>query len=246
MKPFNLPRPKPDYMLPAMQYEVTNVSLPTDTVHLFFDNQLAKNFFAWVIPLDAHHARVGLAASHKQTPRALDKFLNQCRLAVGAKIEKRYGGIVYIGGPSSKTISRRFVNIGDAAGQTKATTGGGVVAGGACAILAASSIHQAFKAETFNQGELRRYERTWKRSWGRQLYLMALLRRLVNTLSNKELDALFSNLHSSKARQIIESEGDIDRQGRLITAAFTSPVLLRSVFRLLFKKIRFLPQLLWG
>ncbi|MFX1564665.1 MAG: geranylgeranyl reductase family protein [Promethearchaeota archaeon] len=246
MKPLNLPRPKPDYMLPALQYEVTNVSLPTDTVHLFFDNQLAKNFFAWVIPLDEHHARVGLAAAHKQTRRALDKFLNYCYLTVNAKIMKRYGGIVYAGGPSSKTIAHRFVNIGDAAGQTKATTGGGVVAGGACAIMAATSIDRALKNKTYNHGELCRYERTWKRSWGRQLYLMALLRRLVNTLSNQELDRLFSNLHTSKARQLIESEGDIDRQGRVIRAAITSPVLLRSVLRLLCGKIRFLPQLLRG
>ncbi len=246
MKPFNLPRPKPKYMLPALQYEVTNVSLSTDTVHLFFNNQLATHFFAWVIPIDAHHARVGLAASHKQTPRALDKFLSRCHLTLDAKIEKRYGGIVYTGGPSSKTVAQRFVNIGDAAGQTKATTGGGVVAGGACAVMVASSIHRALQAKTYNHGELRQYEHAWKRNWGRQLYLMAILRRLVNTLSNHELDQLFSNLQTSKARRLIESEGDIDRQGRVIRAAFTSPVLLRNIFWLLFRKIRFFPQLLWG
>ena len=246
MKPFKLPRPKRGYMLPALQYEVSNVSLPPDTVHLFFNSQLAKNFFAWVIPLDEHHARVGLATAHKQAPAALDKFLQSCSLTSGAKIEKRYGGIVYSGGPSSKTVTPRFVNIGDAAGQTKATTGGGVVAGGACAIMAASSIHRAFQNGYYNHSELRRYERTWKRSWGRQLQLMALLRRLVNTLDNQELDQLFSSLQHSKARQLIEQEGDIDHQGRVIRAAFTSPVLLRRVLRLLLTKIRFLPQLLWG
>ncbi|MFW9934703.1 MAG: hypothetical protein ACFFDU_04115, partial [Candidatus Thorarchaeota archaeon] len=246
MKPFNLPRPKPRYMLPALQYEVSNVSLPTDTVHLFFNTQLAKDFFAWVIPLDNHHARVGLATANKQAPTALSKFFNSCSLTVGAKIEKRYGGIVYSGGPSSRTVAQRFVNIGDAAGQTKATTGGGVVAGGACAIMAASCIHRALKGTHYNHDELRRYERRWKRSWGRQLHSMALLRRLVNTLDNQEMDQLFSSLQHSKARQLIETEGDIDRQGRVIQAAFTSPVLMRSALRLLFTKVRFLPKLLWG
>ena len=246
MKSFNLPRPKRRYMLPALQYEVKNVSLPTDTVHLFFNSRLAKNFFAWVIPLDEHHARVGLATAHKQAPAALNKFLHSCHLTDGAKIEKRYGGIVYSGGPSSRTITQRFVNIGDAAGQTKATTGCGVVAGGACAIMAASSIHRALQDDGYNHGELRRYERAWKRSWGRQLQLMALLRRLVNTLDNQELDQLFSSLQHSNARQLIEQEGDIDHQGRVIRAAFTSPVLLQRAFRLLFSKVRYLPQLLWG
>jgi geranylgeranyl reductase family protein len=246
MKPFKLPRPKRRYMLPALQYEVSNVSLPTDTVHLFFNSKLAKNFFAWVIPLDEHHARVGLATANKQAPEALAKFMQTCHLTSGAKIENRYGGIVYSGGPSSKTVTQRFVNIGDAAGQTKATTGGGVVAGGACAIMAASYIHQALQDGHYNHGKLRQYERTWKRSWGRQLQLMTLLRRLVNTLDNQELDQLFSSLQHSKARQLIEQEGDIDRQGRVIRAAFTSPVLLRSILRLMLTKVRFLPQLLWG
>ncbi len=246
MKPFNLPRPKRAYMLPALQYEVSNVSLPTDTVHLFFDTQLAKDFFAWLIPLDAQHARVGLATANKQAPSALDKFLKNCHLIAGAKIDKRYGGIVYSGGPSARTIAERFVNIGDAAGQTKATTGGGVVAGGACAIMAASSIHQALQGESYNHKELQRYERRWKRSWGRQLHLMSLLRRLINTLTNEELDRLFNSLQHSRARQIIEDYGDIDRQGRLITTAFTSPVLLRSVLGLLISKVRFLPRLIWG
>ena len=143
-------------------------------------------------------------------------------------------------------MTQRFVNIGDAAGQTKATTGGGVIAGGACAIMAASHIHRALHDGHYNHGELRRYERTWKRGWGRQLQLMTLLRRLVNTLDNQELDQLFSSLQHSKARQLIEQEGDIDRQGRVIRAAFTSPVLLRSALRLLLTKMRFLPQLLWG
>ncbi|MFX1319548.1 MAG: NAD(P)/FAD-dependent oxidoreductase [Promethearchaeota archaeon] len=246
MKPFNLPRPKRAYMLPALQYEVSNISLPTDTVHLFFDTQLAKDFFAWVIPLDAHHARVGLATAKNQAPSALNKFLKGCRLIAGAKIDQRYGGIVYSGGPSSRTIAERFVNIGDAAGQTKATTGGGVVAGGACAIMAASSIHQALHGESYNHTELQRYERRWKRSWGRQLHLMSLLRRLINTLTNEELDHLFSSLQHSRTRQIIEDQGDIDHQGRLIRTAFTSPVLLRSVLGLLITKTRFLPHLIWG
>jgi geranylgeranyl reductase family protein len=241
-----LPRPKREYMLPALQYEVTNVALPPDAVHLYFNSELAKGFFAWIIPLEPNHARVGLASSHRQVRQALDKFLFKNPLLSGAKIEKRYGGIVYAGGPSSRTIAPRFINIGDAAGQTKATTGGGVVAGGACAIMAASNISNAIQNDSYNHRDIQRYEQRWKRSWGRQLRLMAILRRFVNTLENHELDQLFKNLQSSKAREIIEHRGDIDHQGRLITSALTSPVLLQSVLKLLFSKSRFLPKILRG
>ncbi|MFW9830711.1 MAG: geranylgeranyl reductase family protein [Candidatus Thorarchaeota archaeon] len=241
-----LPRPKSAYMLPALQYEVANVSLLQDTVHLFFDAKIAKSFFSWVIPLDEQHARIGLATAHRQARPALDHFLKHCSLLSGAKIVKRFGGVVYTGGPSAKTVTQRWVNVGDAAGQTKATTGGGVVAGGACAILAAESIYRALKDGDYKHRELLRYERRWKQQWGRQLQLMAILRRFVNTLENHELDQLFIKLHSSQARQLIESRGDIDRQGRIIMAALTSPVLLRHVLWLILKKSRFLPQLWWG
>ncbi|MFX0078000.1 MAG: geranylgeranyl reductase family protein [Candidatus Hermodarchaeota archaeon] len=241
-----LPRPKRDYMLPALQYEVTNVSLSPDAVHLYFNSEFARGFFAWIIPLETNHARVGLASAQRQVRQALDKFLIKNQLLSGAKIEKRYGGIVYAGGPASRTIAPRFVNIGDAAGQTKATTGGGVVAGGACAIMAASSISNAFRNCSYNHRDLQMYERRWKRSWGRQLQLMAYLRRFVNTLENHELDQLFAKLQVSKAREVIERRGDIDHQGRLITSALTSPVLLQSVLKLLFLKSRFLPKILLG
>ncbi|MFX1539558.1 MAG: geranylgeranyl reductase family protein [Promethearchaeota archaeon] len=241
-----LPRPKKHYMLPALQYEVVNVSLPLDTVHLFFNTQIAKDFFSWIIPLDNNRARVGLATAHKQARKALDKFLRQCSLLTGAKIKERFGGIVYTGGPSSRTINERFINLGDAAGQTKATTGGGVVSGGSCAILAALCISRALRDDFYDHRELIRYEGLWKRGWGRQLRLMAILRRLVNTLSNNELDHLFMNLQTGKAREIIERSGDIDYQGRLITAALTSPALIGSALKLLLKKIRFFPHILWG
>jgi digeranylgeranylglycerophospholipid reductase len=241
-----LPRPKRHYMLQALQYEVVNVSLPMDTVHLFFNTQLAKDFFSWIIPLDENRARVGLATADKQARKALDKFFKQCSLLSEAKIEKRFGGIVYTGGPASRTVSERFVNLGDAAGQTKATTGGGVVSGGSCAILAALSINRALSDGYYNHGEMLRYERMWKRGWGRQLRMMAILRRFINTLDNRELDHLFMNLQTSKAREIIERMGDIDRQGQLITTALTSPALIRSALKFFMKKIRFFPQLLWG
>lgn len=241
-----LPRLKRDYMLPALQCEVTNVSLQPDAVHLHFNSELARGFFAWIIPLETNRARVGLASAHRQVRQALDKFFTKNPLLFGAKIEKRYGGIVYAGGPSSHTIAQRFVNIGDAAGHTKATTGGGVVAGGACAIMAASSISNALQNGGYNHRDLQRYERRWKRSWGRQLQSMSYLRRFVNTLENHELDQLFAKLQASNAREIIERRGDIDHQGRLITAALTSPVLLQSVIKLLFSKSRFLPNILRG
>lgn len=236
--------PRVRYVLSALQYEVSNVALRPDTVHLYFNNQLARNFFAWIIPLGATKARVGLAGAVSNVRRALDRFLAGCSQIREGRIEKRFAGLVYTGGPASKTVADRFVAVGDAAGQTKATTGGGVVAGCACAVIAATCIEHALSAGVYNGRELSRYERKWKRGWGRQLELMALLRRLVNSLTNAELDQLFLTLRKAGIRELAEATGDIDRQGRLIRAAFASPRLLGGVLPILISKLPYLPQFL--
>ena len=241
-----LPGPKPRYVLRALQYEVSNVSLPTDTVHLFFDTRLALHFFAWIIPLSNHRARVGLATARCRVRLALDKFLASNRLLRGARVERRLGGLVYTGGPSGRTVRGRFVAVGDAAGQTKATTGGGVVTGGGCALLAASCIGRALEGGKYHRRDLERYEGLWRRAWGRQLRQMALLRRFANSLTNAEMDRLFLALRRVNVRRLVEARGDIDQQGRLITSAVASPPLLAVALRILLAKAGRLPWLLRG
>jgi digeranylgeranylglycerophospholipid reductase len=237
--------PRRPFILRALQYEVTNVSIPSNAVHLFFDNTIARNFFAWIIPLKPHQARVGLATSSRNARHALDRFLNRTPLLKGASVEKRFGGLVYTGGPPGKTVVERFVAIGDAVGQTKATTGGGVVSGGGCAIIAAKYVQRALQNDQYNHTELAQYERHWKRTWGKQLYQMSILRRLINRLSNEEMDKLFLSLQGINVRKLVETKGDIDYQGRLITAALTSPSLVTTLIRLLLSKARYLPEILW-
>ena len=241
-----LPGPKRRYVLKALQYEVSNVSIPTDTVHLFFDTRLALHFFTWIIPLSEHRARVGLASAHGQVRPALDKFLANCKLLHGAHIERRMGGLVYTGGPSGRTVRGRFVAVGDAAGQTKATTGGGVVTGGTCALLATICARRALEKDKYCQKDLEKYERWWRRVWGRQLNQMALIRRFANSLTNSEMDRLFLALQGMNVRRLVETQGDIDQQGRLITSAVLSPPLLAVALRIILAKVGRLPQLLRG
>ncbi len=241
-----LPGPRREFILRALQYEVTNVSIPTNTVHLFFNNTIARNFFAWIIPLGPHQARVGLATANRNARQALDRFLTQIPILKEASVEKQFGGLVYTGGPPSRTVVDRFVAVGDAVGQTKATTGGGVVTGGGCAIIAARYVHSALQENQYHHKALAKYEQHWKRTWGRQLYQMAILRRLLNKMSNREIDQLFLSLQGINIRQIVETKGDIDYQGRLITSAFTSPSLMKTMLRLIISKVRYLPDILWA
>jgi flavin-dependent dehydrogenase len=106
--------------------------------------------------------------------------------------------------------------VGDAAGQVKPTTGGGIVIGGYCGKLAgiaaaSAATHNGVESEQF----LRNYDAQWKEKFGSDLRKMGLARKLFGSLSDETLDRLFSVLRDSVSE--IEAEGDMDFQGKIIT-----------------------------
>ncbi|NYZ78320.1 hypothetical protein H0N96_02885, partial [Candidatus Micrarchaeota archaeon] len=81
------------------------------------------------------------------------------------------------------TQDGRVLLVGDAAGQVKATTGGGVVFGGSCARVAARCA-----AVFIREGKELNYEREWRREFGKELRLHAAIARAKNSLGNSGLD----------------------------------------------------------
>ena len=59
------------------------------------------------------------------------------------KAELNYGGIPLK--PLPRTYGQRLVVVGDAAGQVKPTTGGGIYYGLLCADIAAGTLHRALE-----------------------------------------------------------------------------------------------------
>ncbi len=107
--------------------------------------------------------------------------------------------------------------VGDAAGQVKQTTGGGIVIGGYCGKLAgiaaaSAASHNGVEADRF----LRDYDTRWREKFGSDLRKMGLARKLFAGLSDETLDRLFSVLRENVSE--IEKEGDMDFQGKIITS----------------------------
>src|SRR5207245_4442331 len=106
--------------------------------------------------------------------------------------------------------------VGDAAGQVKKTSGGGIVMGGYCGkrggiAAAAADTHSGMESERF----LRNYDTQWREKFGSDLRKMGLARKLFASLSDETLDRLFTVLRDNVSE--IEEEGDMDFQGKIIT-----------------------------
>ena len=94
--------------------------------------------------------------------------------------------------------------MGDAAGQVKATTGGGVIFGGLCARKAAESIVEG------SQGKPLDYEERWRKAFGKTLELHRLIHSTVFRLPNTALDAGIALGRAAGLHRALEKFGDMD------------------------------------
>jgi geranylgeranyl reductase family protein len=177
----------------------------------------APGLFAWVIPLSKVSARIGLctregACEHLRSFLKTDVIGKRLR---GSVVALNVGGLPM--GPSSVTATEGLLVVGDAAGQVKPTSGGGVYPG-----LVAAKIAGGVAAAAAMEGDgsalrLKEYDRLWRASFGRELEIGMRANRMLSKMSSLELDELVGYL-ASKPRLIktIEEHGDIDRPSRLM------------------------------
>lgn len=109
-------------------------------------------FFAWRIPRGSAGVEYGLAAPPTESvPTRFETLVSE----YSASITTRCSGGIPIGAPDCITTNRGFL-IGDAAGQTKPFTGGGILYGMTAADLAAATI------DPFTPSSLAQYESAWR------------------------------------------------------------------------------------
>jgi digeranylgeranylglycerophospholipid reductase len=160
-------------------------------VEVYFGRDIAPDFFAWLVPTLPSMARVGLM-SRKNPNIYLRKWLSH--LAAEGKIASAetklsYGGIPLK--PRCRTYGERLVVVGDAAGQVKPTSGGGIYYGLLSADIAARTLHQALADGDLSAKRLGRYERGWRKRLGRELKIGYWTRKLSERLSDRQIDRIF-------------------------------------------------------
>ena len=162
-----------------------------DEVEVYLGREIAPGFFGWLVPTSARTARVGLLSRHKPgfyLRKLLASLLAQGKI-VSTKAKISYGGIPLK--PLNRTYSERLIVVGDAAGQVKPTTGGGIYYGLLCAEIAADTLHGALESGDLSANSLGRYERGWRRRLGRELKVGYWARKLFEHLNDRQVDRIF-------------------------------------------------------
>lgn len=212
-----------------------NVEVKADAepnmVEAWLGRRYAPGLFAWVIPLGEGRARCGLA-SYDHAPERLTAFL-RTRFGIEGYPAPR-GGTVLTGGPLRRTSFGGLLIVGDAAGHTKPTTGGGVVLGGLCTMEAARVASDALEEGDTSWKFLGRYDESWRRLYGGEFDAMLVARRFADRLSDDRLDRLLSSFRAEGLEDLllgVVKEGDMDLQRGAITRALRNPRILSMLVR---------------
>ena len=214
-------------ILPSAQYEVYADWIADGRVEVAIDSRRYPGFFAWVIPSGGGRGRVGVAGRGINAARALEAFLEErdgwgagrARAGDGGGGGRGDGGgggggrhstirkifaPIWVNGPIRDFVDGRRVVVGDAAGQAKPTTGGGIFTSGMGGVLAGQAI-SGFLG-TGDPADLREYQRRWTDRFGREFERQLLARRILERMDNDAICGLFGSITPEVTREISEND----------------------------------------
>lgn len=222
--------------LPSAQYEIDSAAWIEDgRVEVHIDQEMYPGFFAWVIPSGSGRGRVGVAGKGINVASRIEGFIATREMAgyahdVGSSDNGNGDGDygrsgmgngkgrcvtlrkvfapIWVDGPRRPFVrDGRVVIVGDAAGQAKPTTAGGIYTSGMGGVLAGTAIAEALTSS--NLAMLSRYEDEWLNMFGREFERMLMLRRLFERLDNRAIGRILLSV-GSYVMDEVSASGDFD------------------------------------
>ncbi|MCE7741834.1 MAG: NAD(P)/FAD-dependent oxidoreductase [Candidatus Heimdallarchaeota archaeon] len=237
-----LPSPKRDRIVFTSMYIMKDLkNIDPNYVELYQDQQFAPGFFSWIIPIDGSTAKVGLASTEVPASYYLKRFIKEhpsAKLKLkDAKVIKKMNGAIPLSSYIKKTYTDNVLVVGDAAGQTKPTTGGGVIFGGIAAQFAGKIASDAIKQNRYDRRFLAQYPKLWKKELRFNLSIMKYVRNYLNILTDKEIDYLLQVLNKPRLKKKISEKGDVDNQKKIVYRLLSDfrlwPFFIKTGFKFL-------------
>ncbi|HEX5457480.1 MAG TPA: NAD(P)/FAD-dependent oxidoreductase [Candidatus Nitrosotalea sp.] len=190
--------------LQSAQYEIFADWIDKERIEVYLDQEKYPGFFAWVIPTRRDEAKIGVAGKGINPALAIEEFLKS--RGKYSTIRKIFAPI-WVKGPIKEFVTGNVITIGDAAGQAKPTTAGGIYSSGVGGILAGNAISKFL--ESGDKADLDQYQKKWNEKFGKEFENMLLARSLLERLDNKSIDGIFQSI-TPKMLDEITKEGSFD------------------------------------
>jgi geranylgeranyl reductase family protein len=185
-----------------------------DQVKVFLGNEIAPGSFAWVVPLGGGLSRIGMSTRGHVMP-----YFSRFQRLLGIK-----DGVLKTGsqlipyGIAPQTYTNRTLVVGDAAGQAKTTTGGGIYYGLICAEIASQVLREALVKGDLGEEGLRVYEERWKKRLASEIDMGRRLRELFSNFSDEMINSLINLARNDGIAAMIRLQGKFDWQKPFFTS----------------------------
>jgi len=179
--------------------------------------KFAPGFFAWIVPESKSIARVGIAAKPGlNAADCLNEFIQQKSLEL--KPLSKNSALIPIARPAKQLAAGNVLLVGDAASQTKATTGGGLVFGlkaaGACAETISNHLKHHKPLSDYGKN-LQAIDKELSLHWRIHSYL--------HSMKPEQLDVLFRKAKAAGIEQFLSQHGDMDNPSRFMRKMLFKP-----------------------
>lgn len=217
----------------SVQFEMGNVKFADPhMLELYMGNEIAPGGYIWIFPKGKDRANVGIGTratfAKKRAIEYLQDFVQKHEgLRNGSIIEINGGGIP-VGKPLEHLVLDSFMIVGDAAHQVNAIHGGGIGEAMHAGKILAEVAAKAIKEGNVSKGRLSEYEKIWNNEKGKKLRKLVVLREIIESLSDADLEFLAKELSGSDIIHLTSAE----KFSSLAKILLKRPSLLRLVPKL--------------
>lgn len=193
-------RQTPQSICSCAQYELVGLETDPNYLKFYFGEKLAPGGYVWIFPKGDGVANVGVGvrSNTKTAYHYLKKFTSKMD---ATPVELNVGGVP-VTGPVEKTYTDGLIVVGDAAGQVEPFTGGGIHVTAHCARLAGETAAEAIENEKTSANFLKNYEKRWKKEVGKELKDSLKYRKILDELSDEEMNILAKFLKKQDLKSI--------------------------------------------
>jgi geranylgeranyl reductase family protein len=220
----------PQWLLPARQIHLSGRLEAEDEVEVHIGCAVAPGFFAWAVPAEPGELRVGIACGPSEDPEPRLEALRE-RSYPGRP--RARGAATIPLGAALPSIADGALLVGDAAGQVKPISGGGIYTGARCAAIAGRIAAWAALSGRTTAEDLRPYEQQWQAEIGNEIAFGMEIHRLRAGVSDRQLAAALQAASDPRVLALLAEEGDIDAPSRLVDAFLGRPELWPTLMPLI-------------
>jgi flavin-dependent dehydrogenase len=153
-------------------------------ISVYFNKYFSPDFFSWLIPMNREY---GLMTAVRPK-EYFDYFKRNMFLPAGAM----YAYMIPF--TYTKSYADRAILAGDACGQNKPLTGGGIMFSLTGAKHAVQIVNDAIETGRFDANFLSYYEKYWKKDLAWEIEKQFLIRSIYRKMTNKDIDDLFKSI----------------------------------------------------